>query len=73
MKPRRFFFHYNKPASQRAGRKLLSLHYRNLCLIVEKIHCLVPCESKVNRRQPFVVMQGFARDVMENGKEATIL
>jgi hypothetical protein len=59
----RFFLHYNKPASQAAKRPLWSVHYRNRCHIVDKIDCRRPTESKVNRRQPYVVMRGFARSV----------
>lgn len=57
---RRFFFHYNKPASQQAKEPLMSVHYKGICHIVKQVHCLVPCESKIRPRQPRVVMQGFS-------------
>lgn len=60
----RFFFHYNKPMSQRTGEKLWSVHYRGTCYIVKSIDCHVNCNSKVNKTQPYVVMQGFADTVL---------
>ena|SRR6185503_4069305 len=59
-KPRRFFFHYNKPASLKAGTPKLSVHVNKQCHIVDKVVCNVLVESKINKRQPRVVMQGFA-------------
>jgi hypothetical protein len=59
-KPRRFFFHFNKPASAKAKTPKMSVHVNNKCFIVDKIDCRVPTESKTNKRQPRVVMQGFA-------------
>lgn len=56
-----FYFHYNKPASLSAGKPKLSVHYRGLCNIVDKVICAVPCESRINKRQPRVVMAGWAQ------------
>lgn len=67
----RFFFHWNKPTSK------WSVHFRGQCLIVDHIECNVPCISKINKRQPFRVMQGFATDVtihcQKNESYVTIL
>lgn len=69
----RFFFHYNKPASKQAGRVRWSIHWRGTCYIVDHIVCFEPTESKVNKRQPYAVMQGFTTSVMlihdNNGKK----
>jgi hypothetical protein len=59
----RFFFHYNKPASRAAGAARLSVHFRDVCHIVNGIVCRVPCESKIRKRQPHCVMVGNATDV----------
>ncbi len=68
----RFFLHYNKPASQAAKRPLWSVHFRDKCLIVDTIRCARPTESKVNKRQPYVVMRGFAHDVKIEAGTAVI-
>jgi hypothetical protein len=62
-KPRRFFFHYNKPANLAHRSPKLSIHWLGSCRIVDKIECQVPTESKINKRQPKVVMQGFANHI----------
>lgn len=68
MKKYRFFLHYNKPASKSLKRPVWSVHFRNKCHIVDGINCSEKTESKINKRQPYVVMQGFAKDVkVENG------
>lgn len=57
MPKRRFFYHY------RRCDKRMSVHFRGTCIPVQDVRCLVPCETKRNRRQPFLVMQGFASKV----------
>lgn len=64
----RFFFHYNKPEAQRAKRPRISLHHKNTCHIIDNIQVLVPTEGKINKRQPYFVMQGWAKNVeIKNG------
>ncbi len=58
MKKYSFNFHYNKPASLQAGCPKLTVHYRNVCYIVDKISCDVPIESKNRKVQPRCVMAG---------------
>jgi hypothetical protein len=58
MKPKRFFFHFNRPASQKAGTPKMSVHWDNSCQIVDKVVCAAPTQSKINKHQPRVVMQG---------------
>lgn len=53
-----FYFHYNKPASQRAGSPKISVHYDHVCHIVENIVCDVPTVGKINKRSPIFVMKG---------------
>ncbi len=57
MKKYRFFYHYNKQ------NKKIIVHYKKQCIIVDNVHCLVPCESKWNKTQPNLVMQGWAKKV----------
>lgn len=61
IKKYRFFFHWNKPA------KKWSVHYRNKCYIVDHLTCYQQVESKINKRQPLRVMQGFSTRI-SNGK-----
>ena len=60
MRKYRFFFHYNKPLSKSIGEHRWSVHFRGTCFSTEHIDCEVTTESKVNKQQPYVVMQGFA-------------
>jgi hypothetical protein len=64
IKTKRFFFHFNKPASQKAGTPKMTVHYGKTCFIVDKIICNVPTESKINKTQPRIVIQGFANFFM---------
>jgi hypothetical protein len=58
-KPRRFTFHYNKPASQRAKRPQISVHIGDRCLIVDNVSVGVHTHGRINKRQPYFVMVGF--------------
>lgn len=68
----RFFFHYNKPLSKQKGVQLWSVHYRGVCHFVENITCIPATESKVNKRQPVVVMMGYSSEVQIKHKTAII-
>lgn len=73
MKKKRFFFHYNKPESLRKGKPQISIHVNKTCIIVDNIECTVPTEGKINKRQPYFVMQGWASDVrIENNKAIVV-
>jgi hypothetical protein len=66
MKKKRFFFHYNKPESQRRGKPQISVHINKQCIITDNIEVLVPTEGKVNKRQPYFVMQGWANEINQS-------
>jgi hypothetical protein len=57
MKTKRFFYHYYRQ------KKMMSVHYNGVCSQVDNIVCNVPCETKFRKRQPFLVMQGWATEV----------
>ena len=40
---------------------------------MDDIICNVPCETKWNKTQPNIVMQGFAKDVVIENNKAIIL
>lgn len=53
----RFFYHYFR------NKKCMSVHFRNSCIPVKNIVCNVPCETKYNKRQPFLVIRGFCSNI----------
>ena len=53
----RFFYHFNKKT------KKMTVHFKGQCLLCQNIVCRVPCNTKWNKRQPYLVMQGFAASV----------
>jgi hypothetical protein len=59
-RPRVFFFHYNKPASQTEKRPQISIHYCDTCYIVDNLVCECGTYGHVNKRQPYFVMKGKA-------------
>lgn len=65
----RFFYHYYKQKNK------MSIHFKKSCIVVDNIQCLVPCISKWNKRQPHLVMQGYAKEIIisKNNKTATIV
>ncbi len=73
----RFFYHYNKPASHKAGRAVLSLHFNHTCHLVNSITCNVPTRTKERKTQPRMVVQGQANEIMlgsdPNGVSAEII
>ena len=67
MRARRFFYHYFR------GQKKMSIHFKDKCEVVDNIICEVPCETKWSVRQPYLVMRGFAKNVIIKGGEARII
>ncbi len=60
---RAFFFHYNKPASKKAGSPIISIHYKKQCILVKNVICSVPTRGKIRKTQPFFVMAGKANSI----------
>jgi hypothetical protein len=69
MKNYRFFYHFNKHLGG------MTVHFKKECIPVKDVKCIVPCETKWNpaNRQPRLVMQGFAKEVVIKNKIAYIL
>ena len=57
MKKYRFFYHYNKKEGK------LTIHYKKQCHFVNNLICMVPTNSKWNKIQPNLVMQGYAKEL----------
>lgn len=53
-----FWFHYNKPASKKAGRPKLTIHFRGKCQIVDEIICSRPTYTEERSQQPRCVVKG---------------
>lgn len=63
-----FFFHYNKPASQRVGKQQISVHHKGCCYIVDNVECNVPTKGRLRKTQPRFVMAGKCNHlVIKNG------
>jgi len=69
---KRFFFHYNKPASKQEGKPVISVHFNKTCHLVNNVVCECDTEGKINKRQPFFVMQGKAQKIEIKNKVAYI-
>ena len=61
---RRFWYHYNKPASNKAGCPILTVHWKNECIPVKGIRCEVETETHNRNSQPHCVVRGFAENVI---------
>jgi hypothetical protein len=60
------FFHYFRQ------KKAMSVHFRDKCYVVQDVDCRVPVETKWNKRQPNLIMRGFASEVIFEGDKAII-
>ena len=60
---RRVWYHYNKPASNKQGRSVLTVHWRGKCLLVHHIICGIPTETHHQKAQPRCVVRGWAESV----------
>lgn len=67
MKQYRFFYHYYKQKGK------MSVHFINTCHIVDDVACFVPAFSKWNKRQPRIVMQGWAGKVIITKDKTAII
>lgn len=61
VKKKRFYYHYRKCD------RLMSVHFEGTCFPVQHVKCHVPCETKWNKRQPYLVMRGWASSVTIEG------
>lgn len=62
-----FWFHYNKPASNRAGKPQVTVKFRGKCLIVDNVKIDVPTFGFLRENeQPHFVIKGYASNVEVN-------
>jgi hypothetical protein len=53
-----FWFHYNKPLSERRGHPTMTVHHKGACVFVRRIVCNVPTRSRERNSQPRMVIAG---------------
>ncbi len=63
MKLKTFYYHYNKPASRKAGRAVLTLHYNKTCHLINGLSCYVSTYTEERKKQPRLVIKGHAHDI----------
>ena len=63
----RFFYHYYRSKDK------MTFHFKKQCIIVDKVVCLVPTETKRNKIQPRLVEQGFCKNYKLEGETLFIL
>ena len=67
-----FFFHYNKPASKKAGKPIISIHFKKQCILVSNLICDVKTQGKIRKIQPFFVISGKASNIFVENNIAYI-
>lgn len=58
-----FWFHYNKPASQKYNSPKLTVHHKKTCYIVDEIQCNVKTFTHRRKEQPILVVKGKCKDI----------
>jgi hypothetical protein len=58
-----FFFHYNRPASIKNGKLVVSLHFSGKCHLVDNVVCDVPTKGRSRKTQPRFVVAGKAESI----------
>lgn len=53
----RFFFHYRKSTGG------MTVHFRGKCYSCKNVICEANCETKYNKEQPRLVLQGWADEI----------
>ena len=71
MRSYRFWYHYNKPLSKRMGRPTMTVHFKDRCIYADNIICHVPTETHQRKRQPHMVVRGFAKTVTWKSRSVT--
>jgi len=69
MKKYRFFYHYYKQYNE------MSVHYKGVCYPCQNVICEAKAETKWNKTQPQLVLQGYSSglDLIGNSENATII
>lgn len=71
-KPMLFWFHFNKPASDKAGHIVVTVHFNGATVDVPNLQVRVPTRGKVRSEQPRFVMAGKAQRLRVYANTAVI-
>lgn len=63
----RFFYHYYRQYNE------MTVHFKKICYRTKNINCQVPTETKWNKNQPYLVVQGFCEKLEINEKKNLII
>lgn len=59
-----FFFHYNKPASKKHQKPVISFHFRQQCHLVSNVVINVPTKGRIRpQRQPHFIVCGIGNNI----------
>lgn len=67
-----FWFHFNRPATLKANKVQITLHYNKKCHIVDGLECYTETRSKIRKEQPIFVMRGRCNNITFNNNIAYI-
>lgn len=69
MKKYRFFYHYRKSTKE------MTVHYKGVCYPCKNVVCEAKTETKWNKTQPQLVLQGFSTglDLLIDKGDSTII
>ena len=69
---RTFWYYYNEPASQVAGKPQITIHYRGACHIVDNFECHVLTWGHIRKEQPRFVVKGRCKEITFINNQALI-
>ena len=67
-----FWFHYNKPESNKMGKPQINIHYNKSCIFVDNLIINVPTAGRLRKTQPRWVVAGKAKEIIFKDGVATI-
>jgi hypothetical protein len=68
----RFFYHFNKPLTQRRKDIWWTIHYQNQCVPIKGFECRVATHDRKRKKQPLAVVWGDARSIVIQDNRAII-
>jgi hypothetical protein len=68
----RFFYHFNKPLTQRRKDIWWTIHYQNQCVPIKGFDCLVATHDRKRKKQPLAVVWGDASSIVIQNNRAII-
>ena len=68
----RFFYHFNKPLTQRRKDIWWTIHYQNQCVPIKGFDCRVATHDRKRKNQPRAVVWGDARSIVIQDNRAII-